>query len=103
MDRVRATRMTTDLLGRSVGGWHIREFLGFGKSALVLTATRRGVTGALKIFDPEIIERFGADVQRERLHRELVLRDKSHPNLIRILDGGVSRHRGYFYVVMEKI
>jgi serine/threonine-protein kinase len=59
--------------------------------------------GALKIFDPELVERFGKDVQKERIRRELSLKRKSHPNLVGILDGGFDEEKQFYFVVMEFI
>jgi serine/threonine protein kinase len=93
--------MTKELTGRTVGGWNVLEYIGAGKSALVLRASKEGQIGALKIFDPELVERFGRSVQLERITRELRLRDKKHPSLITIFDGGESE--GLLFVVMEYI
>jgi serine/threonine protein kinase len=103
MDEARAARMTEELKGKSVQGWLIDKFLGNGKSALVFRAVRGDVEAAIKIFDPELIERFGAAIQDERISRELSLIGKSHPNLVDILGGGhdfVGESRHYF-VAME--
>jgi len=56
---------------------------------------------ALKIFDPELVERVGTDVQAARIERELALRDKEHPHLVRILDGGQCGRTRLFFVAME--
>jgi serine/threonine protein kinase len=101
MDRVRAIRIATELNGKAIAGWVIAELVDYGKSALVLAASKGDQTCILKLFDPEIVERYGEGVQRERVTRERVLVGKSHPNLVSILDAGESG--GYFYVAMGKI
>ncbi len=73
----------------------------FGGSALVLRARRGPVAAALRVFDPDLIERFGENVQLERIDRELTLKGKEHPNLVRILDGGRCPRTGFLYVLME--
>jgi hypothetical protein len=82
MDAARAKRMIEELQGRTVGEWTVTEFSGTGKSAIVFKATRGREICALKIFDPELIDRFGKDVQKNRIDRELSLRGKCHPNLV---------------------
>jgi serine/threonine protein kinase len=95
--------MQAELLHTSIGGWEIVTYLGAGKSALVFAAMKDGLTGALKVFDPELVERFGTDVQTTRLSRELSLRNSTHPNLVRIFDGGHCVDSGYFFIVMEQL
>lgn len=103
MDDARAARMKSELIHTSVAGWNVVEFLGAGKSALVLGAEKDGVSAALKIFDPELVQRFGSDIQAARIERELRLQGKNHPNLARILDGGHCKDRDLFFIVMERI
>ena len=57
----------------------------------------------MKVFDPELIERFGETIQRARVERELSLCGKYHPGLVKILDGGRCPCTGYFFIVMECI
>jgi hypothetical protein len=66
MDDARAARMATELMGTTIGGWTIREYLGAGKSALVFKAEKDSALAALKVFDPELVQRFGMDVQTAR-------------------------------------
>jgi len=101
MDSARAKRMFAELHRQHVGGWVVTDYVAHGKSAIVLKAENGGEVGALKIFEPELVERFGKDIQAARVERELCLRGKVHPNLVRILDGGECRQHGVFYVVME--
>lgn len=93
--------MAAELLNGRVGDWTLVEYRDTaGKSSLVFKATRGDETAALKIFDPELIERFGEKVQAERIQRELSLRGKHHPHLVRILDGGCCAKRGLWFVAM---
>lgn len=103
MDEARAARMAAELRGKSANGWIIGELLGNGKSALVFKTTKGVDLGAIKIFDPELIERYGKDAQEERIRRELSLIGKHHPNLVRILDGGMAiiNESNYWFIVME--
>jgi eukaryotic-like serine/threonine-protein kinase len=62
MDSVIAARMRDEIVGREVGGWRATEFLGAGKSALVLKAEKAGQVAALKILDPDLIKKYGEAV-----------------------------------------
>ena len=73
MDDARAVRMAAELLGTTIGDWTILEYLGAGKSALVFRAQKDSSFAALKVFDPELVQRFGTDVQKARIERELIL------------------------------
>jgi hypothetical protein len=103
MDRVRAERMAGELLGLTVASWKPLRLLDSGKSALVFEAAKGATVGALKIFDPELVERFGTAVQATRIDRELALCGKDHPHLVRILDGGQCTKTQYFFVVMDLV
>jgi serine/threonine protein kinase len=102
MDHARAARIARELAGQQVGDWKIEHLINNGGSAAVFFG--RNATGqeaAVKLFDPELIERYGERVQRERLQRELELVGQYHPNLVEILDGGTCDRSGYDYVAMR--
>ena len=103
MDSIGAKRLVDDLTGKVVGGWKILGHLGTGKSAVVFRATQDGEERALKVFDPDLVERSGKERQLHRIERELSLKDKLHPNLVRVFDGGECPHTGHLFVVMELI
>jgi len=103
MDPVRAERMSKELAGQRVGGWVIHRFLGAGKSALVFESEKDDQRSALKVFDPELVERFGKATQLGRIQRERGLIGERHPHLVQILDGGECAESGYLYVAMELI
>jgi serine/threonine protein kinase len=103
MDSVQAQALIDSLQDKEIGGWLVHGSFGFGKSAVVLPATRSGMKGAVKVFHPELIERYGRDVQLERIRREKLLIGSTHPNLVKILDGGECAETGHLYVVMEEI
>ena len=69
--------------------------------AVVLSAKKRDSLAALKIIDPEMIERYGFDRQLARIKREKRLEGHTHPHLVQILDGGHCAETGHLYVVME--
>ena len=101
MDQARAARMAAELLGSTVGVWKLVRLIDSGKSAVVFEAESGSTVAALKVFDPELVQRFGTDIQAARIERELALRGKEHPHLIRILDGGHCDRSGYFFLVMN--
>lgn len=103
MDAVQADILVKDLLDTEVGGWHIESYLGKGKSAVVLACARGAESGAIKVFHPELVERYGRATQFERILREKSLVGASHPNLVCILDGGECPSTGHMYVVMERL
>src|SRR5712691_11699364 len=103
MDSIIAKRMEQDLLGHEVDGWKITSRLDSGKSAVVFRASRDNEAAAIKIFDPEMVERYGKNVQLGRIERELRLKGKHHPNLVKIIDGGECKNTGHLFIAMELI
>ena len=101
MDKQRALAVAGELSGQSVGGWNVGEYLGNGCSAVVLSATMAGRNAALKIIDPEMVERAGLEKQLARIRREKSLKGHGHPHLVEILDGGKCEVTNYLYVAME--
>jgi serine/threonine protein kinase len=101
MDKTRAKEFVKQLEGQTCSGWEIQEYINCGKSAVVLKAKRGNEVAAIKVFDPELIERHGAEIQTQRIDRERSLIGKSHPNLVQLLDGGLWKERGLYFMVME--
>jgi eukaryotic-like serine/threonine-protein kinase len=101
MDRARAQRLSVELKGKPIHGWIISDLIDHGKSALAFDAMRDLEVAVLKLFDPELVGRFGEDVQQERIRRESELIGKRHPHLVQIVDAG--KDAGYFFVAMSKI
>jgi serine/threonine protein kinase len=93
--------LAKELEGKVASGWTIGKYINCGKSAAVLEASRDGQLAAIKVFDRELIARYGAEVQKRRIEREKSLIGKSHPNLIQIFDGGHWRDQDLYYVAME--
>ena len=101
MDAARARRLSNELVGHHIGKWHIEAQHSFGKSAVVLRATDdQHTSAAVKVFDPELVERFGKETQLKRIERELSLRGNIHPHLVEILDGGECPHTHHLFVAM---
>ena len=101
MDTVRAKRIASELRGRFVGGWKVGDYAGNGASAVVLAAERAGRHAALKLIDPEMIERFGIEQQLARVQRECELVGHTEPHLVQIFDGGYCEQTSYLYIAME--
>jgi eukaryotic-like serine/threonine-protein kinase len=101
MDKVKAAAWEADLTGKEIAGCTIGSLIDHGKSAAVFKATRNGEVVALKIFDDEIIERYGDKTQLARIDRELTLIGKEHPNMVKIVDGGVDATTGNHFITME--
>jgi eukaryotic-like serine/threonine-protein kinase len=103
MDSAQAKIFAQSLEKVVIGGWTVAGVFGSGKSAVVFRASKEGVRGALKVFHPELVERYGRHVQLERVQRETNLVGAHHPHLVRILDGGACPQTGHLFVVMEPL
>jgi len=103
MDEVVADRMSKQLVGTPVGEWMLEKCLGNGKSAVVFRARKGDQVAALKVFDPDLVKRYGEPTQLERINRERHLIGKEHPNLVRIFDGGKCTRTGRLFVAMDYI
>jgi eukaryotic-like serine/threonine-protein kinase len=103
LDTAQAKAFADSLQGQEINGWKVSGYYDAGKSAVVVAATRREQHAALKVFHPELIERFGRSVQLERIAREQRLVGHSHPNLVQIFDGGECTSTGHLYVAMEPL
>jgi serine/threonine protein kinase len=68
-----------------------------------MAATKNGQEGAIKIFHPELVERYGKETQLERIKRELSLVGLHHPHLVKIIDGGECEKSGHLFVVMQQL
>lgn len=101
MDAAQAQILVDSLLNIEVGGWQVERYVGKGKSAVVLACSRGDEKAAIKVFHPELIERYGRAIQLERITRETSLVGASHPNLVVLLDGGECSITGHLFVVME--
>ncbi len=96
----RTAKLIEQVLSSQIVGWQAKEYLGRGASALVFAAERGGESAALKVFDPEFLKEHDETKQAERISRQVELRDASHPNLVRILDGGRCPVSNLYFIVM---
>ncbi|MBS1064292.1 protein kinase [Gluconobacter wancherniae] len=101
MDQVKAEFLFKKLKGKRVGPWELLEYRNHGKSAAVFRASDGTREAAVKIFDDELIERYGDKTQLARIDRELSLIGKSHSNMVSIYDGGYDNITSSHYIVME--
>jgi len=101
MDSARSASYIAEFVGKSVGGWPVQDFVGAGKSAIVFKTSDGTNDRAIKIFDRELVERFGEEAQAERIRRELTLVGLSHPHLIRVYGGGKCPVHNVYFVVMD--
>jgi predicted Ser/Thr protein kinase len=101
VDSVKAKEWEERFKGTTIEGWTIESLIDHGKSAAVFRAAGKGGLVALKIFDDELIQRYGDKAQLSRIKRELALVGKQHPNMVRLLGGGVHTESKNHYIVME--
>jgi eukaryotic-like serine/threonine-protein kinase len=101
MDQIKARELETKLRGLQIGEWTIEALVDHGKSAAVFRALGPSGKVAVKIFDDELIAKYGDDTQFARIERELTLIGKFHPNLVRILAGGVDLITKNHFIVMN--
>lgn len=103
MDEVKAKEWEGKFRGQVIDGWIIDSLIDYGKSAAVFKAVNGsdGKLAALKIFDDELIQRYGDATQIKRIERELSLRGQKHPNMVEILAGGFHAGSKNHYIVMD--
>ena len=106
MDKYKAKQLEAYLLSKDFLNYKIESLLDNGKSAAVFKASDKdGNFVAIKIFDSDLIERFGYEIQEQRIHQEISLKGHKIPNLIEILDGGKTQIEAneYYYIIMKYI
>jgi serine/threonine protein kinase len=105
MDRYKSLELEKILKGTKLNDYKVIEFINNGKSAAVFKAEKSGKFFALKIFDNEMIERFGHEIQTRRIEQEILLKNHSIENLVKIYEGGKATvdEQQYYYIIMELI
>lgn len=91
----------TDVRDLEFEGWKPSAHIGEGASAVVFRATKDDEQAALKIFRPDLVQKYGEIVQAARIERQLRMKELAHPNLIRVLSGGKHPGGGLYYLAME--
>ena len=106
MDKYQANKYLHQFETHPPPNYQILGLINYGKSAAVFEAKDPdGNIVALKIFDNELVARYGQEEQLHRVNQETRLRDQSIPNLVRILDGGTfhTAAEEWLFVSMEYI
>jgi len=103
MNRKKALELEKELKGKDFNGYSVIEYINNGKSAAVFKAEKDGTLFALKIFDNDLVESTGHEIQDKRIAQELSLKDHKVPHLIKIIDGGSFNYNNeqLHYMVME--
>ncbi len=97
----KAKKISQQLKNKKIGKWLIGDYINNGKSALVCKCFFAKKTYAIKIFDKELVEEFGEDDIKMRVERQIQIKDKHHPNLVKIFDGGKCSNTGFYFIIME--
>ena len=103
MNKDRAHDLAASLRHKMVGTWIVSDLIDFGKSAAVFRASREGQEAAVKIFDRELVERYGKITQLNRIKREISLSTHKHLHLVEIHEGGECDATGHLYIAMEYV
>lgn len=103
MDKAKALGIFEQIRGKELAGWKITKLIDNGKSAAVFKGECDGERAAIKIFDTELIEKFGNSTLAARLEREKLLLGHAHPYLVRMLSAGVDDATGLHFLVMEHL
>jgi serine/threonine protein kinase len=103
VDEVKAKEWEAKFRGQAIEGWTIESLIDYGKSAAVFKAVSDcpGKLAAVKIFDDELIQRYGDETQLKRIDRELGLIGKPHPNMVQLFGGGFHAESKNHYIIME--
>lgn len=103
MDKYKALELEKKLQGKKFKEFEVIEFINNGKSAAVFKAKNKDKFYALKIFDNELIERFGHEVQTKRIEQEISLKGHNINHLVKIIDGDNIKIAGikYYFIIME--
>lgn len=106
MDNYKAKQLEQLLVGKKFLSYKIEKLLNNGKSAAVFKASDSlGELFAIKIFDNDLVERFGHEIQERRIEQEISLKGHTIPNLVNIIDGGKTKLESYeyYYIIMQYI
>lgn len=105
MDKTKAKKLESLIAGKLIDDYTIEQLINNGKSAAVFKACKDSKFYAFKIFDSDLIERFGHEIQQKRIDQEIGLKGHVINNLVKIFDGGKTKIDGedHYYLVMEYI
>lgn len=105
MDKAKSLILEKELINKSLNGYEVVKLLNNGKSAAVFKARKNNKDYALKIFDNDLVERFGYEIQIKRIEQEIKLKNHTIENLVKIYEGGKTtvEDKEHFFIVMEFI
>ena len=105
MDNFLAEKLAEKLCEKEFRGYMIKSLIDFGKSAAVFKAEKELRQYAVKIFDNDLIERFGHKIQTTRIEQEIQLKNHKINGMVEIIDGGKHKLDGqdYYFIIMEFI
>jgi serine/threonine protein kinase len=105
MNKLKAISLKKEIKGTTLNGYEVIELINNGKSAAVFKVKKENDFFALKIFDNELIERFGHEIQTKRIEQEIALKNHDIDNLVKIYEGGNTTlgSQTCYYIVMELI
>ena len=75
MDKAKSIQLEKALKGKNFNGYNVLSLVNNGKSAAVFKAEKQNKFFALKIFDNELVERFGHEIQIKRIEQEISLKN----------------------------
>ena len=103
MDKEKAKKLGEKLCDKDFYGYRIESFINNGKSAAVFKAKKDKKYYALKIFDNDLVKRFGHEIQTKRIEQEISLKGHKIENLVKIHDGNKNSIDGdeYYFLVMN--
>jgi serine/threonine protein kinase len=101
MNESLAKKKAAQLYGKRIGGYVIDKYIACGKTAYVCKGSDGIQDVAVKIFETDIMAFEEIEELKVRLERQLSIRELSHPNLVRIFDGGYSEEHDCYFLVMQ--
>ena len=106
MDSSKAKQLANSIAGKSLNGYKVAQLLGHGKSAAVFKGiSSDGEPVAIKLFDHDLVDKFGEAMQIQRIEQEIALKGHCIPHLVGFLNGGKAPmdDQDYYYLVMDFI
>lgn len=101
MDKIKAAQLANSLIGTKIDGWLVEKHIDHGKTAAVFQASKGADQAAIKVYDDELIARFGDETFQQRCAREAKLVGLCHPNLVQLYEHGRLPDSEHSYLVME--
>ncbi len=107
MDRHKSQTLFEVLKGQTfLKKYTVLELIDNGKSAAVFKVEDSNNNYyALKVFDNDMIDKYGYEIQEKRIKKEIELAQHSITNLVKIIEGGKEEidDNEYYFIIMEYI